>query len=364
MSNNLSINIEQIKKEKDGLDVLGDIYIHAIFGEKISPENLERFKWYGLYPQDKEQNLFELKIPLSMGELNIKQIKVLNQIIKNYSNNKLEILAKQKISIKNIKLHDLPEIFNLLQEVGLNTSFEAGHTVRRVLTCPVNGLDTTQLFDVSELANKLNETFIGNKKFSNLPNKLQMAISGYEEGCDVQFVPDVSFNATKNDKDKIIFAVKILDKVIGYILPSMVVKTAIAIANIYKDFGNRTHQSDTSFEYLVKNWGFEEFFNILDSTINYKLQKTISTKNERIPVKPRMGIHKSKIEKQSYIGCKIDFNILESSNLESLLNTLEEFGATKIKITHKKNIVILDAQSKDAEIFAKELQKIGFNPFV
>lgn len=364
MSNNLATNIEQIKKEKDGLDVLGDIYIHAIFGEKISPENLERFKWYGLYAQDKEQNLFELKIPLSMGELNIKQIKILSQIIKNYSNDSLEILNKQKISIKDIKLFDLPQIFNLLQEIGLNTSFEAGHTVRRVLTCPVNGLDTTQLFDVSALANKLNDTFIGNKKFSNLPNKLQMAISGYEEGCDVQFIPDVSFNATKNDKDKIIFAVKILDKIIGYVLPSMVVKTAIAIANVYKDFGNRTNQNSSSFEHLVKTWGFEEFFNILNSTIDYKLQKNISIKNEIIPKKPRMGIHKSKIEKQSYIGCKIDFNILKSSNLNSLEKLLEKFGATKIKITHKKNIVILDAQSNSAETFAKELQNIGFNPFV
>ena len=29
-----------------------------------------------------------------------------------------------------------------------------------------------------------------------------MAISGYEEGCDVQFTPDVSFNATKDLKEK------------------------------------------------------------------------------------------------------------------------------------------------------------------
>ena len=34
MSNNLALNIEQIKKEKSGIDVLADIYIYSIFGEK------------------------------------------------------------------------------------------------------------------------------------------------------------------------------------------------------------------------------------------------------------------------------------------------------------------------------------------
>ena len=44
MSNNLALNIEQIKKEKSGIDVLADIYIYSIFGEKITPSDLERFK--------------------------------------------------------------------------------------------------------------------------------------------------------------------------------------------------------------------------------------------------------------------------------------------------------------------------------
>ena len=106
---------------------------------------------------------------------------------------------EQKLSFKKSKIL-IYQNFKLLQEVNLNTYFEAGHTVRRVLTCPVNGIDKTQFLMLNLLANKLNETFIGNKNFENLPNKLQIAISGYEEGCDVQFTPDVSFNAIKDWK--------------------------------------------------------------------------------------------------------------------------------------------------------------------
>ena len=82
MSNNLALNIENIKKEKDGLDVLADIFFYAVFQERVTPADLERFKWYGIYAQDEKQEYFKLKVPLSMGELNLNQIKTLSKISK------------------------------------------------------------------------------------------------------------------------------------------------------------------------------------------------------------------------------------------------------------------------------------------
>ena len=363
MSNNLALNIEQIKKEKSGIDVLADIYIYSIFGEKITPSDLERFKWYGLYAQDEKQEFFELKIPLEMGELNLVQIETLSQISKNYANNSLNLLSSQKIELRNLKLHNLPNIFNMLHNVGLNTEFEAGHTVRRVLTCPVNGIDETQLFDVTDLANRLNKTFIGNKKFDNLPNKLQMAISGYEEGCDVQFTPDVSFNATKDLKEKIVFAVKIMDRTIGYVTPPQVLNTAKSIARIYKDYGDRENPQNNSFGALVNSWGYDKFYDILNASINYKIEKNIFIKNNPSPRKPRMGINSSKIENESYIGCRFNLSTMKGSTFDSLHQLLKKHEVSKIKITHKANIIILDAPSKNAHTLAKELEQIGFNPF-
>ena len=177
MSQNL--NLENIKKEKDGIDVLADIFFHAVFGELVTPADLERFKWYGVYAQDEKQEYFKLRVPLSLGELNLNQLKTLSLISKKFSDDTLIFSNEQKVEFKNLKIYDLPNIFNLLLEAKLNTHFEAGHTIRRILTCPVNGIDDTQLLDVEPLANKLNKTFIGNKNFSNLPNKLQIAISGY-----------------------------------------------------------------------------------------------------------------------------------------------------------------------------------------
>lgn len=357
------MNIEQIKKTKDGLDVLGDIFIHAVFGEKVSKENLERFKWYGVYAQDENQEYFKLKVPLSMGLLNINQLKVVNLISQKFAQDSLTFSANQKIEFKNLKIYHLPEIFNLLQEVSLNTAFESGHTVRRVLTCPVNGLDTTQLYDVSALADSLDEAFIGNKNYSNLPNKFQIAVSGYEEGCNVQFTPDISFNATKDYKENIVFMVKVLDFVIGYINPSQVINTAKTIAKIYKDFGNRQNEQKSSFASLIQFWGIDEFFNVLNASVNFKIKQDIQISNDKTPQKPRMGIHESKIENQSYIGCKVDGFELKCEKLNSLIDLIEKHKASKLKISHKGNIIILDVPTINAKDLASDLKEIGLNAF-
>lgn len=363
MSNVSPSNIEKIKKEKSGIDILGDIYYHAVFGEKISAEDLERFKWYGIYSLNENNDSFKLKIPLSLGELNLTQLKKLALILKVFPNDSIEFSSEQKIEINNIKFFDLPAIFNFLKEVDLITHFESGHNVRRVLTCPINGIDDTQILDVEQFAKKMNNTFVSNKEFENLPNKLQFAISGYEEGCSLPFTPDISFNAIKDTKNKIFFRIKVLDSYIGFITPAQVVKTAIAIANIYKDYGERADLEKSSFEYLIKNWGLNKFFDILNSSINYKIQKNILIKSENQTRKSKIGIYDSKIENQSYIGCKVNSSSIEKEKIELLASLLEKYNASKIKITHKGNIVVLDAPKDNAYNFAKELENIDFSPF-
>jgi len=363
MSKNLTLNIEQIKKDKDGLDVLSDIYIYAVLGERVSDEDLIRFKWYGIHPQEGSKDLFELKIPLPLGQLTLEQIKTLSLISKEYAKNSLNISDEQKVELKNLKIHDLPHIFNLLHNVNLSTIFESGHNVRSVITCPVNGIDSTQIADVSELAQKLNTAFIGNKNFSNLPNKLQIAISGYAEGCALGYTPEVSFNAHKNEKGKILFSIKVIGEHLGFVTPSQVVNTARTIAKIYKDFGNRDDIEESTFEYLVGSWGYMKFFDILDSSVSFRIKTDDLEEDETVGKQPRLGINESKIEGESYIGCIVRNNNIGSTGLEKLASLLEKYEASKIKVTHKGNIIVLDAKTKSANEFAKDLEKIDLNPF-
>ena len=364
MSKNITLNIEQIKKNKDGLDVINDIYIYAVLGEKVSEDDLIRFKWYGIHKQENTKDeYFKLRIPLTLGQLTLEQIKTLSHISKKYAQNSLTITNAQKIELKWIKLYNIPHILNLLYEVNLNTVCESGHNVRNIITCPVNGIDTTQTADVSEIAKKLNKAFLGNKKFSNLPNKFKIAISGYSEGCSLPYIPDVSFNAFKNHNNKILFSIKILGNHVGFVTPSQVLNTAKAITKIYNEFGNRVSLKNSSFDSLIRSWGISKFTDTLESSVNFKI-KDLDLEEDNKGNQARLGIHKSKIDGQSYIGCIIKNKNIESKGFDNLASILEKYDASKIKITHKNNIIILDAPSHEAKDFARDLQKINFNPFV
>lgn len=363
MSKNLISNIEQIKKTKDGLDVLSDLYIYAVLGEKVSEDDLIRLKWYGIHKQENSNEYFKLRIPLNLGQLTLEQIKTLSFISKEYAKNSLDLTSSQKVELKYLKVYDLPHIFNLLQNVDLNTIFESGHNVRNVITCPVNGIDSTQIADVSKLAEKLNKSFIGNKSFSNLPNKLKIAISGYSEGCALNFVPDISFNAYKNDKGKIHFSLRIIGEHLGFITASQVLPTARAIAKIYKDFGDRQDLDNSSFFSLVGSWGYSKFFDLLSSSVSFYIKEHDIEDEYQKGRTPKQGIHESKIEGESYISCKVSDPKIGRSGLDNLAKLLEKYKASKIKLNHSGNIVILDAPSKNAQTLAKELEKANFNPF-
>ena len=211
---------------------------------------------------------------------------------------------------------------------------------------------------------KINDTFIGNKKFSNLPNKLQLAISGCKEGCNLDETPDITFNANSYKNNKVLFSVKVIDEHIGYVTSSQIVQTSRAIANIYKDYGNRTNIDKSSFASLIKTWGIREFTNILESSINFNL-KTIVLEEDDIPTKgEHFGINKSAVDGESYIGCKLETSNLKASDFTGLAQILEKHDASKIKLTNKGHIIVLDAPTTNASDLANDLKKVNFNPFI
>lgn len=364
MKNSLT-EIEKIKKDKDGLDVLSNLYISAVFGEKISQSDIQRLKWYGISQENENENndLFRLRIPLENGELNLEQLKVLSQISEQYANNTLSIAKNQSVRFHSLSICSLPHIFNLLNSVNLTTVFAAGHTVRNVLTCPVSDVEHEKIADVSSLVSKLNDSFKGNKKFSNMPNKLQFAISGCSHECCSQKPTDVNFNAMESTKNRILFSLNIIGQHIGFVTSSQVLAIARNIARVYRDYGNRDDIEKSTFEYMVKDMGIRQFKDLINGMTDYIIRdfEEIPSKSEKL--KTHFGIHQSIDKNISYIGCKTSNLEIGNEGVCTLARLLEEYNATKIKISPLGNLVVLDVPTQNAQSLAKELENNNFNPF-
>ena len=76
------IKIEELKKRKDGLDVLADIYRYAKLGNhSISPEDEPLFRWYGIYSQRPiEDGFFMVRLRIPGGDLTPVQLRKIAEL--------------------------------------------------------------------------------------------------------------------------------------------------------------------------------------------------------------------------------------------------------------------------------------------
>lgn len=371
--------VERIKVEKDGLDVLQDIYLYAVTGEEVHPEDIDRLKWYGLYTQNRnlqDENdstlYFMLRVKLENGLLTLPQLKIVTEISEKFARGTADFTTRQDIQFHYIRVIDLPEIFRLLDTVGLCTIFAAGDVPRNVISCPVNGVDHDEITDVRDIVEKLNALFKGNRNFSNLPRKYKVGVNGCSKNCTHHEIQDLSFNAIKTDNGKVQFAVSVggglasnkrIATHIGYVTPSQVIPLTKAITKIYRDYGNREKRNKARLGHLVDFWGIEKFVEKVHAAINFKLKDANELKYVNSKQRDHFGIHESKEKGKSFIGCSLNSGHIGVDGLTNLIKLFEKYETTTLKTTITQNIIIIDAPTKEVEAFAKDLEDVNIQAF-
>ena len=369
--------VERIKSQKDGLDVLSDIYRYAKGVEEVDAEDIDRFKWYGLYTQntnlqdaDDKTLYFMLRVKLVEGNLNLKQLKVVADISKTYARGTADFTTRQDIQFHFIRVKDLPTIFESLKSVGLTTIFAAGDVPRNVVTCPVNSVDANRVYDVSGVVKEVNEYFDANKDVSNLPRKYKLGISGCSNHCASHEIQDLSFNAVKFREDRVLFDVSIggglasskrIASHIGFVEAHQVLEVTKAVTNIYKEHGDRENRNKARVGHLVDNFGVEKFIELLHSKVDFFLQKNELQAYTPYAKRGHFGIFDSIEDKRSYIGCAANGGKIGSEGLYKLHKILEKYEATTIRATTTQNFVITDLPTKNASKVVSELDNIGIS---
>ena len=369
--------IQRIKEQKSGLDVLKDIYRYAIHDEPVDPEDIDRFKWYGLYTQNRnlqdendETLYFMLRVKLVQGEMNLEQIKAVATISKEYARDTANFTTRQSLQFHFIRVRDLPEIFHRLDSVGLSTVFAAGDVPRNVVSCPVAGVDKSEIYDVRKIVDSVNAYFDGNKDLVNLPRKYKVGISGCSKHCMGHEIQDLSFTAVAFRDNRIFFEVnvggglassKAFATSIGFVQESQILDVVKAVSLLYRDHGLRENRRKARLGHLIEKWGIAKFKEELHKSLGFGL--LIGVDQEYTPYSKRehFGIHESKYEDKSYIGCAVNGGSIGADGLENLAFLLHKHGATSIKTTTTQNFVVLDAPTHNAQDLAQDLKAIDID---
>src|SRR5256886_11496180 len=112
--------IEQIKVEKDGLDVGADIPRYAQLGfEAIEEGDLERLKWWGVFFRRHTPGYFMMRIRIPNGITNAVQLSAIGGITDPDGRGFADITTRQQVPLRWIRIGDVPAILGHPRGGGL-----------------------------------------------------------------------------------------------------------------------------------------------------------------------------------------------------------------------------------------------------
>jgi len=371
--------IEEYKREKDGLDVLQDVPRYATEGwEAITEGDRERLKWTGVFFRRQTPGHFMMRIRIPNGITNAAQLRTIAEISDKFGKGFADITTRQQIQLRWFKIEHVPEIWERLKAVGLITLQTGMDNIRNVVGCPVAGLTPGELFDASPAVRDFTQIFVGNKEYTNLPRKFNVAITGCKENCTHAESQDIALTpATKEIEGSEIkgFNVAIGGKMGsgGYRIasplnlfarPEEAAELCSQIVLIFRDHGFRESRTKARLAFLVEDWGVEKFRRELERRADRPLLQ--AGKDERLGHKhtDHVGIFRQQQAGLNYVGLAIPVGRISAEQLFGVTRLAQDYGSGEVRITTGQNLIIANVPDKKIGDLTVEplLKELRYDP--
>jgi sulfite reductase (ferredoxin) len=204
--------VERLKREKNPWLHLDEIRDFARRGHAwIPPEWLSTyFRPWGVYTQGDGQGVtggtggegravpfFMVRIRIPNGLLTSRQVRAIADLSDHHGNGVADITVRQNIQLHWVRIESLPDLFDQLHSVGLSTTGACGDVTRNITGCPLAGLDSREIADVSPVALAIDRELAGNPDFYNLPRKFKITVTGCPDWCSYPEINDIALTAIR-----------------------------------------------------------------------------------------------------------------------------------------------------------------------
>nr|WP_193073175.1 MULTISPECIES: nitrite/sulfite reductase [unclassified Brevibacterium] len=384
------LNKNEIDKAEDnGLNVrtrIEEVYSKGGFAS-IDPTDLHgRFRWWGLYTQRKpgidggrtatlephelEDEYFMLRIRIDGGKLTTEQLNTIAGISNDFGRGSADLTDRQNIQLHWIEIENVPEIWERLEAVGLQTTEACGDVPRVILGSPVAGIAADELIDPTPAIEEISRRYIGDPSLSNLPRKYKTAITGHPSQDVVHEINDCSFVAVEHPEKGIGYDLwvggalsvvpRFAERLGVWVAPDQVVETWLGVTEIFRDYGFRRLRNKARLKFLLADWGPEKFREVLETEyLGYKLA------DGPAPEKPmtagdHVGVHKQ-ADGKYYIGVSLIAGRASGTLLNQIADLAEKFGSTRLRTTPHQKVLLLDIDEADIDEVVAGLDALGLS---
>lgn len=372
---------ERFKAEKDGLAVKEQIEEFARIGWEAMDETdrTQRLKWLGVFFRPVTPGKFMLRLRMPNGIMTSEQMRILGTIVQRYGEDgSADITTRQNLQLRGIRIEDIPNIFDLMKQVGL-TSIQSGmDNVRNITGSPVAGLDADELYDTRELVQQVQDAITnsgeGNPEFTNLPRKFNIAIAGCRDNSvhaeinDIAFVPaykdhTFGFNVLVGG----FFSAKRCAAAVplnAWVSPSQVVEICCVILRVYRDNGLRSNRQKARLMWLIDEWGIDQFRETVAAQLSYNLAEAAPKDEIDWDKRDHVGVYPQKQDGLNYVGLHVPVGRLQADEMLELARLAEVYGTGEIRLTVEQNAIIINVANDRLQPLLQEplLEKFSIDP--
>jgi ferredoxin-nitrite reductase len=370
--------IEAFKLERDGLAVREMIAHYAEHGWESVPEaDIQRLKWHGLFLRNPTPGFFMLRVRIPGGHTTSFQLRALAEMATAYGNGLLDLTTRQQVQLRHLRIEDVPTVFAKMAEVGL-TSLQTGmDNVRNVMTCPVSGLSPDEVVESGGVVRAITEEILNNPGYSNLPRKLNVAVTGCPHNClhmetqDLALVPAYyelghdrcpGFNVLVGGKLGS-GGYRIASSLDMFVNPAEALEVCRAVMQLYRDNGPRENRTQARLAFLIEEWGEARFRAEVEDRVGRTLARA-GVDARKSAEQDHVGIFRQRQHGMNYAGLKVKMGRITGEKLTSIAALAERHGNGEIRIGANQALLITNVSDRKVGELAEEplLKEFAYNP--
>ncbi|HEV2054768.1 MAG TPA: ferredoxin--nitrite reductase [Methylomirabilota bacterium] len=346
--------IEELKGQKDGLDVGADIPRYARLGvEAIEEGDVDRLKWWGVFLRKQTPGYFMMRLRIPNGVANAAQLRTIAAIANRVGRGLADITTRQQVQLRWIRIGDVPDILDQLLDVGLVTLQTGMDNIRNIIGCPAFGLTPSELLDASPAVRAFTAMFVGSKTYTNLPRKFNVGITGCRENCthaetqDIALVPSLKsigleevkgFNVLVGGKNGS-GGYRVASPLDVFVRPEEAAEVCSAIVLVFRDHGSREARNKVRLAFLLEAWGEARFREMVEARVGRRLEKAGA--DQRLAQSTdHVGVFRQKQPGLNYVGLLVPVGRVTGDQLAELARLSEEYGSGEVRLTVDQNVII------------------------
>jgi len=378
--------VEQWKLDRHPLEVAEAVrsrYAHKGAGAIAEvPGEMERLKWVGIYPQRQGGDAFMLRVKVPGGRLLAAQAERIGNLADRFArapephplwgDRYCDLTTRQDVQMHWIRIEDVPEIWDALEEVGLTSVQACGDSARNVLCCPVAGVDADEAFDASPVVVALSAYFTGNREYANLPRKFKLSVTGCLDDCAQAEINDVGLLPCRLEDGTVGFDLlvggglsdgpRMASQIDVFVPLEHAVECARAIAQLFGELGNRENRGFSRMRYLVEELGPERFRAELAARASFELRPTGRPLTRRYRG-DHVGVHRQHGGDRSYVGCSVTVGRLAGVDLAEAGRLARDYGDGEVRLATDQNLVLTGVDDDRLEALLEEPLLSRHSPF-